>query len=146
MAKDNNASSALGPFVRLFHAGFTLDSVRAERIALRIDGPDGFVLDDHNDVGRLSRSLEQLVAAAYGAHHQYPDGFVLYTGTLFAPTRDRGAAGHGFTHVVGDRVTISSPRLGALVNEVGRTEELPPWEFGIGALLGYLHRQAAGSG
>ncbi|GAA1394618.1 fumarylacetoacetate hydrolase family protein [Pseudonocardia kongjuensis] len=146
MAKDNNASSALGPFVRLFHDGFTLDTVRTERIALRIDGPDGFVLDDHNDVGRLSRSLEQLVAAAYGAHHQYPDGFVLYTGTLFAPTRDRGAAGHGFTHVVGDRVTISSPRLGALVNEVGRTEELPPWEFGIGALLGYLHRQAAGSG
>ncbi|MEU6698422.1 fumarylacetoacetate hydrolase family protein [Pseudonocardia sp. NPDC046786] len=146
MAKDNNASSALGPFVRLFHDGFTLDAVRTERIALRIDGPDGFVLDDHNDVGRLSRSLEQLVAAAYGAHHQYPDGFVLYTGTLFAPTRDRGAAGHGFTHVVGDRVTISSPRLGALVNEVGRTEELPPWEFGIGALLGYLHRQAAGSG
>ncbi|BBG01467.1 MULTISPECIES: fumarylacetoacetate hydrolase family protein [Pseudonocardia] len=146
MAKDNNASSALGPFVRVFHDGFTLDSVRAERIALRIEGPEGFVLDAHNDVGRLSRTPEQLVAAAYGAHHQYPDGFVLYTGTLFAPTRDRGAAGKGFTHLVGDRVTISSPQLGALVNDVGRTEELPSWEFGIGALIGYLHRQAAGSG
>ncbi|WP_017611842.1 fumarylacetoacetate hydrolase family protein [Nocardiopsis salina] len=142
MAKDNNASSALGPLLRLFDDTFTLDSVREERVRLRVEGAqDGFTLEGENHVGRLSRSFEQLVSATSGAHHQYPDGFVLYTGTLFAPTRDRDRPGEGFTHKDGDRVTISSPHLGSLRNTVGSAEELPRWEFGVGSLFSYLSEQ-----
>ncbi|WP_153393914.1 fumarylacetoacetate hydrolase family protein [Ornithinicoccus halotolerans] len=144
MAKDNNGSTALGPFLRLFDDEFTAESVRQERVALRVEGAeDGFLLEGENDVSRLSRPFEELVGATHGDHHQYPDGFVLFTGTLFAPTQDRGTPGSGFTHRIGDTVTIASPHLGALVNEVGRTEELPPWRHGIGALLAYLGRQGA---
>ncbi|WP_369053853.1 fumarylacetoacetate hydrolase family protein [Kineococcus terrestris] len=142
-AKDNTASSALGPFVRLFDDGFTLDDARTERISLRVDGPEGYLLEAVNDVGRLSRSFEELVAATWGPHHQYPDGFVLHTGTLFAPVQDRGEPGRGFTHVHGDVVTIAGPHLGALVNEVGPTEQLPPWEWGVGRLLDHLLDRAA---
>lgn len=140
MAKDNNASSALGPFVRLFDGSFTLDTVRDERISLHIEGTDdGYRLSGENNVGRISRPFERLVDATFGAHHQYPDGFVLYTGTLFAPTQDRGTPGAGFTHRPGDRVTISSPHLGRLVNDVGIAEQLPPWQFGVSSLIAYLH-------
>lgn len=142
MAKDNNASSALGPLVRLFDDTFTLDSVRSERVRLHVEGAqDGFTLDGENHVGRLSRSFERLVAATFGRHHQYPDGFVLYTGTLFAPTHDRDTPGEGFTHKGGDRVTISSPHLGSLANTVGTAEQLPSWDFGVGALLSYTTAQ-----
>ncbi|GAA2835414.1 fumarylacetoacetate (FAA) hydrolase family protein [Leucobacter komagatae] len=130
-AKDNNASSAIGPFVRLFDAGFNLESVREEEISLRVDGPEGYVMTGVNSVGRISRPFEELVAATHGVHHQYPDGFVLYTGTLFAPTADRGAPGLGFTHSYGDTVKISSPHLGTLLNTVRRMEDLEPWEYGI---------------
>ncbi len=130
-AKDNNASSAIGPFVRLFDAEFDLESVRDEQIELRVEGDDGYVMNGVNLVGRISRPLEELVNATYGEDHQYPDGFVLYTGTLFAPTADRGEPGLGFTHHYGDRVTISSPHLGSLQNTVRRMSELAPWTFGI---------------
>ncbi|GAA4428383.1 fumarylacetoacetate hydrolase family protein [Georgenia halophila] len=138
MAKDNNASAAVGPFIRLFDDVFALDDAHDERIALHVEGTDGYVLDGENHVSRLSRSFERLLAAAAGTHHQYPDGFVLFTGTLFAPTLDRDVPGFGFTHKPGDRVSISSPHLGTLSNEVGATEELPEWRFGIRALLTYL--------
>ncbi|MHB1065056.1 MAG: fumarylacetoacetate hydrolase family protein [Georgenia sp.] len=138
MAKDNNASSALGPFVRLFDGLFTLDTVRDERIRLRVEGADGYLLEGENHVGRLSRSFERLISAAAGRHHQYPDGFVLYTGTLFAPTQDRDVPGQGFTHRFGDRVSITSPHLGTLSNVVQPTETLPPWRFGLRALLEYV--------
>lgn len=138
MAKDNNASSALGPFVRLFDGSFTLDTVRDERIRLRVEGADGYLLEGENHVGRLSRSFERLISAAAGRHHQYPDGFVLYTGTLFAPTQDRDVPGQGFTHKFGDRVSITSPHLGTLSNVVQPTETLPPWRFGLRALLEYV--------
>jgi fumarylacetoacetate (FAA) hydrolase family protein len=142
MAKDNNASSALGPFVRLFDETFTLDTVRDERISLEVAGAaDGYLLSGENNVGRLSRTFERLVEAAWGRHHQYPDGFVLYTGTLFAPTQDRDRPGAGFTHRPGDRVTISSAHLCRLVNDVGTAEDLPPWDFGVGSLLAYLRHQ-----
>ena len=141
MAKDNTASSALGPFVRLFDGSFTLDAVREERITLRVEGADdGYLLEGENNVARLSRTFERLVQAAYGPHHQYPDGFALFTGTLFAPTQDRDAAGEGFTHKTGDRVTISSAHLGALSNEVAPTETVPRWDFGVGSLISYLAR------
>lgn len=137
-AKDNNASSALGPLIRLFDGGFTLDTLRQEEILLRVEGLDGYRLEGRNTVARISRPFEELVAATFGRHHQYPDGFALYTGTLFAPTQDRDEPGQGFTHKMGDVVTIRSRHLGALVNTVGAAEELPPWRFGLRELFGYL--------
>ena len=137
-AKDNNASSAIGPFIRLFDGEFTLDSVRNEEITLRVSGPEGFELEGRNSLSRISRSFEELVGATFGDHHQYPDGFALYTGTLFAPTLDRDVPGEGFTHKAGDIVSISSPQLGALINTVGISEELPPWTFGLASMIRHL--------
>ncbi|HAG57867.1 MAG TPA: fumarylacetoacetate hydrolase, partial [Arthrobacter bacterium] len=140
-AKDNNASSALGPLIRLFDDGFTLETLRHEEILLRVEGQDGYSLEGRNSVSRISRPFEELVAATIGKHHQYPDGFALFTGTLFAPTQDRDHPGQGFTHHMGDTVTIRSRHLGALVNVVGAAEELPEWSFGLRRLFGYLHDQ-----
>ncbi|WP_416417269.1 fumarylacetoacetate hydrolase family protein [Paenarthrobacter aromaticivorans] len=141
MAKDNNASCAVGPFIRLFHGGFTIESLRTEEIMLTVDGPEGYRLEGRNSLARISRPFEELVDAAYGHHHQYPDGFALFTGTLFAPTQDRDAEGLGFTHKAGDVVTIRSAQLGSLVNQTGNTEDMTPWTFGIRALFEYLaHR------
>jgi fumarylacetoacetate (FAA) hydrolase family protein len=140
-AKDNNASSALGPLIRLFDDGFTLETLRQEEILLRVEGQDGYSLEGRNSVSRISRPFEELVAATIGKHHQYPDGFVLFTGTLFAPTQDRDHPGQGFTHHMGDIVTIRSRHLGALVNVVEAAEELPEWSFGLRQLFGYLHAQ-----
>ncbi|WP_225849439.1 fumarylacetoacetate hydrolase family protein [Streptomyces sp. HPF1205] len=140
-AKDNNASCAIGPFVRLLDDGFDLDSVRGLDIDLRIDGMDGYVLHGSSSMREISRDVLDLVAATHGSHHQYPDGFVLFTGTLFAPTEDRHAPGAGFTHEYGDIVRISSPRLGALVNTVIPSEQAAPWMFGVRALLRNLARR-----
>ncbi len=141
-AKDNNGSCSIGPFLRLFDEHFDLDRLRTETIRLRVEGDDGFVLDGASALHRISRPFEELVAAAYGPHHQYPDGFALFTGTLFAPVQDRGEDGQGFTHHVGDRVTISSGALGALVNTVGLSEDLEPWTFGVRALMAALAADA----
>jgi fumarylacetoacetate (FAA) hydrolase family protein len=138
MAKDNNASSAVGPFIRLFDNDFTIDTLRTEEISLTVSGVEGYSLRGQNSVARISRPFEELVGAARGPHHQYPDGFALFTGTLFSPTQDRGAPGLGFTHEPGDIVTIQSEHLGSLRNVTGITEELPPWTFGIRALYSYL--------
>ena len=135
MAKDNNRSTALGPFIRVFDESFTIDDARSLDITLTVEGPEGYTLRGLNSVSALSRSFEDLVAATHGDHHQYPDGFVLFTGTLFAPTEDRDVPGEGFTHRIGDVVTIANERLGALVNEVGRCEELPGWTYGVGSLM-----------
>lgn len=142
-AKDNNGSAAIGPFVRLFDAAYTLEDARGETITLTVRGQDGYTLHGINTVARLSRPFEELVGAAVGAHHQYPDGFVLFTGTLFAPTDDRDEPGRGFTHKDGDVVLISSPRLGGLVNSVAPTEELPPWTFGVGRFAAYLAKHSS---
>jgi fumarylacetoacetate (FAA) hydrolase family protein len=143
MAKDNNGSAALGPFIRLFDDSYTVDDARAETISLSVAGEDGYVLEGTNSVSRLSRDFEELVGAAYGAHHQYPDGFVLFTGTLFAPAEDRDVPGMGFTHKHGDVVRIGSPRLGVLLNVVEPTEDLAPWTYGIGRLVSYLTGETA---
>lgn len=140
-AKDNNASAALGPMIRLFDDGFSLEDIRRAEIALTISGRDGFALEERGAVGSISRDPTELVAQMIGAHHQYPDGAVLYLGTPFSPSKDRGAPGMGFTHREGDVVRIASPRLGALVNEVDRTDECPPWTFGTGALFASLARR-----
>lgn len=137
-AKDNNASSALGPFIRVFTESFTLETVAKEEITLTVRGEDGYVLEGRNSVSEISRPLTELVSATWGSHHQYPDGFALYTGTLFAPTQDRDTPGLGFTHKSGDVVSISSPHLGTLINTTAPTQDIAPWAFGIRDLYRYL--------
>ncbi|MFH1804692.1 MAG: fumarylacetoacetate hydrolase family protein [Pseudomonadota bacterium] len=134
-AKDNNGSCAIGPFIRLFDDAFTLADAKAADIGLTIAGPEGFHLEAVSSMSKISRSPESLVAQATGKHHQYPDGFMLFLGTMFAPVADRGADGRGFTHQVGDIVTISTPKMGALVNRVDRSDVIAPWRFGITALI-----------
>lgn len=140
-AKDNNASCAIGPFIRLFDDHFTLDRVRKAELTLKVEGPDGFVLQGRSDMGQISRDPADLVSQTLGPHHQYPDGIMLFLGTLFAPTQDRDAelaSGEGFTHKLGDVVTIASPDLGALTNIVDLSTNCPPWTFGARALMANL--------
>ncbi|NMG39340.1 fumarylacetoacetate hydrolase [Chelativorans sp. ZYF759] len=141
-AKDNNASASIGPFIRLFDDDFTLDTVRAMELTMKVEGEDGFVLDGRSSMAEISRDPADLVAQTRGRHHQYPDGFMLYLGTMFAPVKDRDAPGQGFTHHAGDVVNIATPELGALVNTVRLSTEAPEWTFGTGALM----RNLAGRG
>jgi fumarylacetoacetate (FAA) hydrolase family protein len=134
-AKDNNASASLGPFIRLFDGKFTIETVKQADIALSVTGDDGFELTGVSNLSQISRSPESLVAASIGRHHQYPDGFVLYTGTMFAPVKDRGGVGKGFTHKLGDVVSISTPSLGTLSNTVRLATEAAPWTYGSSQLL-----------
>jgi fumarylacetoacetate (FAA) hydrolase family protein len=140
-AKDNNASCAVGPFFRLLDEQFTLDRVRALGFETTVEGLDGFRVAHATRVGEISRDLADLAAQAIGPYHQYPDGLVLFIGTMFAPVADRGAPGSGFTHKVGDVVTIAAPELGALVNEVVTCDQAEPWTFGTGALMANLARR-----
>jgi fumarylacetoacetate (FAA) hydrolase family protein len=140
-SKDNNASAAIGPFVRLFDSTFTLDDVRRAEVRLTVDGDDGFRLDGTSAMARISRDPADLVAQMIGPHHQYPDGAVLYLGTMFAPVKDRDAAGQGFTHRQGDVVTIASEKLGALVNVVTACDRAAPWHFGTAALMRNLAKR-----
>ncbi|MDR5799521.1 fumarylacetoacetate hydrolase family protein [Caballeronia sp. LZ001] len=134
-AKDNNASCAIGPFVRLFDERFTLDTVRGTTLSLRIEGADDdFVLEGVSHMSEISRDPADLVKQTHGAHHQYPDGFMLFLGTMFSPIKDRDTPGGGFTHHLGDVVTIATPSLGALVNTVQLSTEVEPWTFGVRAL------------
>jgi len=134
-AKDNNASCAIGPFIRLFDAGFGLDDVRRARIRLTVDGADQFHVEGESAMDRISRDPLELVAATLGPEHQYPDGVMLFLGTMYVPTADRRGPGQGFTHEVGDVVRIASEKLGALVNEVTTSNAAPPWTFGVRALM-----------
>jgi len=140
-AKDNNGSCAIGPFVRLFDEHYTLDDVRQADVSLRIEGEDGFVLDGVSHMREISRDPLDLVRQACGEHHQYPDGFMLFLGTMFSPTQDRAGQGSGFTHRQGDVVRIASPRLGALVNRVGLSHRIAPWTFGVRALYSSLRKR-----
>lgn len=141
-AKDNNASCAIGPFIRLFDAHFGIEDVRRITVALRVVGLEGFTLAGASSLAKISRDPLDLVSQAIGPHHAYPDGLMLFLGTMFAPTQDRHGPGQGFTHVVGDQVTISAPELGALHNRVVHSDQAPRWTFGIGALM----RNLAGRG
>ena len=131
-AKDNTASCAIGPFIRLFDHGFTIDDVRRADVELTIEGPEGYRLEGRNDMSQISRDPLDLVAQCL-SEHNYPDGFVLFCGTLFAPTQDRDSPGAGFTHKVGDVVTIRSQRLGTLTNTVTTSRDAPPWTMGFAA-------------
>ena len=137
-AKDNNASCALGPFLRLFDAGFTLDHVRGMELKLTVDGPEGYRLEGASSMSKISRDPADLVGEMINANHQYPDGAVLFLGTLFAPVEDRDAPGMGFTHKVGDIVTVSAPELGALTNRIRHSSDCAPWTFGISHLMRHL--------
>jgi fumarylacetoacetate (FAA) hydrolase family protein len=140
-AKDNNASCAIGPFIRLFDEHFGMDDVRQCDLALHMQGPDGFAFTGRSSMSQISRDPLEIVGHTIGPHHQYPDGLVLFLGTMFAPTIDRVAAGKGFTHVVGDVVAVTTPRLGALVNRVNHTDRIAPWTFGAVALMKNLARR-----
>lgn len=137
-AKDNNASAAIGPFIRLLDAGFDLDVVRKSEIRLEVRGDDGFVLEGRSSMAEISRDPADLVAQTVNSSHHFPDGCVLYLGTMFAPIKDRAGPGRGFTHKPGDVVTIASDRLGTLANLVASTDRIEPWTFGIGALIANL--------
>jgi fumarylacetoacetate (FAA) hydrolase family protein len=140
-AKDNNASCAIGPFLRFFDQTFSLDDVRRMTVTLSVEGPDGFRLEGSSSMAKISRDPEDLVAQMMGSHHQYPDGAALFLGTMFAPVEDRDVPGQGFTHKIGDVVTIAAPQLGVLVNRIRRSDECEPWTFGAGALMKNLGRR-----
>jgi fumarylacetoacetate (FAA) hydrolase family protein len=134
-AKDNNASCAIGPLIRLFDEHFGIDDVRQCDLSLKVQGPEGFVMQGSSALSQISRDPLDLVGQAMGKYHQYPDGMVLFLGTMFAPTQDRHGPGQGFTHVVGDVVSVSTPQLGTLVNQVTTSDQAPAWTYGVGALM-----------
>ncbi|MDP9897484.1 fumarylacetoacetate (FAA) hydrolase family protein [Variovorax boronicumulans] len=134
-AKDNNASCAIGPFIRLFDEHFGIADVRRITVGLQVTGPEGFVLEGSSSLTKISRDPLDIVSQAVGIHHDYPDGFMLFLGTMFAPTQDRHGPGQGFTHVVGDQVRVGAPELGALFNRVVHSDQAPRWTFGLSALM-----------
>jgi fumarylacetoacetate (FAA) hydrolase family protein len=144
-AKDNNASCAIGPFIRLFDEHFGLDEVRQCELSLKVQGPEGFVMQGSSALNQISRDPLDLVGQAMGKYHQYPDGMLLFLGTMFAPTQDRHGPGQGFTHVVGDVVSISTPQLGSLVNQVSTSDQAPAWTYGVGALMRDLAKRQRSS-
>ena len=140
-AKDNNASCAIGPFIRLFDDAFSIDDVRQAHLGMRVLGLEGFDMHGSSSLSMISRDPLDLAAQALNENHQYPDGFVLFLGTMFAPTQDRHGPGQGFTHAAGDLVAISTPRLGTLVNRVDTSDRIAPWRYGAGALMRDLARR-----
>lgn len=139
-AKDNNACCSIGPFIRLFDADFTMDQVRNAVVELTIEGEDNYRLEGKSSMAEISRDPLDLVHQALGQHH-YPDGFVLFLGTMFAPIQDRDTPGLGFTHKTGDLVRVSAPSLGVLENKVTTCKQAPPWDFGIADLMTNLARR-----
>ena len=134
-AKDNNASCAIGPFIRLFDEHFGIHDVRQCELSLKVQGPEGFVMQGSSALSQISRDPLDLTGQAMGKYHQYPDGMMLFLGTMFAPTQDRHGPGQGFTHVLGDVVSISTPQLGTLVNQINTSDQAPAWTYGVGALM-----------
>ena len=140
-AKDNNASACVGPFFRFFDATFSLDDLRSAVVTVRVDGEDGFSLEGSSSITKISRDLADLAGQVLNKHHQYPDGAILYTGTMYAPIKDRDAPGKGFTHKDGDIVTVSTPMLGSLINRMKATDACPPWTFGTSHLMRNLAKR-----
>ena len=140
-AKDNNASCSIGPFIRVFDESYTLEDMKSAHISLKVEGGGGYILNGSSSMSEISRDPEDLVSQTIGRYHQYPDGFMLFLGTLFAPTEDRDVVGEGFTHKIGDKVTISEPNLGELINFVNLSTVCPQWEFGIASLIKNLSQR-----
>ena len=140
-AKDNNASCSIGPFIRVFDETYSIDDTKSAHITLKVEGEDGYILNGSSSMSEISRDPEDLVKQTCSRHHQYPDGFMLFLGTLFAPTEDRDTKGEGFTHKLGDKVIIYEKNLGNLVNYVNLSTECPEWPFGISDLYKYLSKR-----
>ena len=140
-AKDNNASCSIGPFIRIFDNTYSIDDMKSAQLTLKVEGKEGYVLNGSSSMSEISRDPEDLVKQTIGRHHQYPDGFMLFLGTLFAPTEDRDVAGEGFTHKVGDKVTISESNLGELINYVNLSTDCPTWDYGISAFTKNLSQR-----
>jgi len=140
-AKDNNASCSIGPFIRIFDNSYSIKDMKSAHITLKVEGKEGYILNGSSSMSEISRDPEDLVTQTIGRHHQYPDGFMLFLGTLFAPTEDRDIVGEGFTHKVGDKVTISEPNLGELINFVNLSTVCPPWNFGISSMIKNLSKR-----
>ena len=140
-AKDNNASCSIGPFIRLFDDTFTMQDVETVNLTMKVTGKDGFEMSGTSNLSEISRSPANLVSQTVNENHQYPDGFMLFTGTMFAPTQDRGEPGSGFTHKLGDVVEISTPLLGTLSNTVTHSNKAHPWAFGTRALMENLAKR-----
>jgi len=140
-AKDNNASCSIGPFIRIFDNTYSIDDMKSAQLTLKVEGKEGYVLNGSSSMSEISRDPEDLVKQTIGRHHQYPDGFMLFLGTLFAPTEDRDVVGEGFTHKVGDKVTISEPNLGELINYVNLSTDCPPWDYGISSFTKNLSQR-----
>ena len=140
-AKDNNASCSIGPFIRIFDETYSIDDMKLAHITLKVEGQEGYILNGSSSMSEISRDPEDLVNQTIGRHHQYPDGFMLFLGTLFAPTEDRDVEGEGFTHKIGDKVTISEPHLGELVNFVNLSTACPQWKFGIASMIKNLSQR-----
>ena len=140
-AKDNNASCSIGPFIRIFDNTYSIDDMKSAQLTLRVEGKEGYVLNGSSSMSEISRDPEDLVKQTIGRHHQYPDGFMLFLGTLFAPTEDRDVVGEGFTHKVGDKVTISESNLGELINYVNLSTDCPPWDYGISSFTKNLSQR-----
>jgi len=140
-AKDNNASAAVGPFIRFLDAEFGLDDLRTTTVSLTVAGTDNFRLEGSSSMTKIARDITDLAGQMVNAHHRFPDGAVLFCGTMFAPIDDRDSPGKGFTHKTGDIVTIATPRLGKLVNRIKPTDQCAPWDFGAGALMRNLARR-----
>ncbi|MFN4360657.1 MAG: fumarylacetoacetate hydrolase family protein [Hylemonella sp.] len=141
-AKDNNASCAIGPFIRLFDEHFGMDDVRRCDLAMEVRGASGFVMRGSSSMSQISRDPLELVKHVIGPHHQYPDGVMFFLGTMFAPIQDRHGPGQGFTHEIGDIATVSTPQLGMLVNRVNTSDKIPPWTYGARALMRDLARRS----
>jgi fumarylacetoacetate (FAA) hydrolase family protein len=143
-AKDNNGSCAVGPFIRLFDEHFSVADVRSCSLELEVRGEDGFLLQGSSQMSKISRDPLDLVSQAINTNHQYPDGLVLFLGTMFAPTKDRPIngrpAGQGFTHLIGDTVKVATPKLGTLINQVNTTDKVSPWVYGVTALMKDIYR------
>ena len=140
-AKDNNASCSIGPFIRVFDETYSIDDMKSAHITLKVEGEAGYILNGSSSMSEISRDPEDLVNQTIGKHHQYPDGFMLFLGTLFAPTEDRDVEGEGFTHKIGDKVTISEPHLGELINFVNLSTACPQWDFGIASMIKNLSKR-----
>ena len=134
-SKDNNASTAIGPLIRLFDDGFTLDHARGVAIDMRVSGEDGFLLEDTCRMNEISRDVADLAAQTLNENHAYPDGFMLFCGTPFAPVADRSAPGAGFTHLIGDIVEIEAPEIGRLSNRVAHCADCLRWDYSVSHLM-----------
>jgi len=115
--------------------------LRTAVVTLRVEGPDGFSLEGSSSLAKISRDLADLSAQMLGKHHQYPDGAVLYTGTMYSPIKDRDAPGKGFTHKMGDIVTVHTPKLGSIVSRMQSAYDCPPWTFGASHLMRNLAKR-----